>query len=328
MEAPPVKPRGIGCAWASLALFFLAAAFYTFRWDIVYAATVYPAWVFAVLGLVIVLAARPRPFWRVMRWPMLAWLVFVCFFAEEMTSTFRLGSWPSAAWNANRPLGRALRVVSLNCAGGTVAAAEEVRRFSPDIVLLQESPSRPEVEKLANELFGADGVALVGQDASIVSRKPLTPLAIPRREANFVAAEVRLPSGEPALVVSLRLAPPALRFDYWNPECWTDFAQNLSNKREELGAIAAFVKTNRKGLPLLLGGDFNSGPNRTMSNRLPADLSDSFREAGHGWGHTAVNDGPLVRIDQIWLSSPLNACFAQRTENSDHRMVVCDVIVK
>ena len=79
------------------------------------------------------------------------WFVFLLVFAEEPWSLLRSLT-PSGVV---RGRGEALRVVSLNCNVGDVRAAGEVARYRPDVVLLQESPSRGEVESVARALFGA-----------------------------------------------------------------------------------------------------------------------------------------------------------------------------
>ncbi|MEN6581066.1 MAG: hypothetical protein ABFD54_01285 [Armatimonadota bacterium] len=47
-----------------------------------------------------------------------------------------------------------------------------------------------------------------------------------------------------------------------------------------------------------------------------------------GWGNTVLNDFPVQRIDQVWLSDGLRAISvrAHKTRHSDHRLVVCDVM--
>jgi len=52
--------------------------------------------------------------------------------------------------------------------------------------------------------------------------------------------------------------------------------------------------------------------------------------AGIGWGSTGTNHYPLFRVDQIWVSRHFRAesVTAQKTIHSDHRMVLCDLIVE
>lgn len=62
------------------------------------------------------------------------------------------------------------------------------------------------------------------------------------------------------------------------------------------------------------------------SLRLGPDLRDSFATHGVGWGGTGPNGYPLFRIDQIWTDSRIapRKVYAQSTEHSDHRMVICE----
>jgi endonuclease/exonuclease/phosphatase (EEP) superfamily protein YafD len=82
--------------------------------------------------------------------------------------------------------------------------------------------------------------------------------------------------------------------------------------------------------PLIIGGDFNAPPNDGALAPLRLRLVDTFRQAGRGWGNTGTNRFPFFRVDQIWAGGSLRAesVFAQRTVHSDHRMVVCDLILQ
>jgi vancomycin resistance protein VanJ len=84
------------------------------------------------------------------------------------------------------------------------------------------------------------------------------------------------------------------------------------------------------GQPMIFGGDFNAPGGDGLFRPMRAYLRDAFYEAGVGWPDTIVNDSPVSRIDQVWISSELEATTlrAVETRNSDHRMVVCDVVVR
>jgi hypothetical protein len=283
--------------------------------------------VYSAVGIAIAAVARPKPFWRSFRWSLLMWVLFTLAFAEEPRSLLRVGSWPSDEWLRNRGR-RSLRVVSLNCAGGDPAAAAEVAELRPDITLLQESPNSRELAALAKKLYGDRAVAVPGPDGSILAPGPVEILPIPPATGDFVAAIVRMPNGSECTVVSLRLIPPTLRFDYWNPGCWSEYAENLRMRRAQLAAISHWIQVRRRGA-LIVGGDFNAGPTPTLAGVLPRDLQDTFRAAGAGWGHTAVNDYPLVRIDQIWVSKEFRVerAYVRKTQNSDHRMAIADLTI-
>lgn len=219
-----------------------------------------------------------------------------------------------------------LRVVSLNCAGGTVEAAEEVVAFKPDVVLLQESPSRDDLLELADQLYGGEGSVVHGPDGSILARGRVERIPVPRGTSNRTVALWHSPEG-PVHLVSLRLTPPVFRLDFYNPGSWKALERNRSERRTELQEIAASL-SDLEG-PLVVGGDFNCAGHDPVLQVLRPTLTDGFRVAGRGWGHSGMNDVPLIRVDQIWASRHFGfvAVRAHKTIHSDHRMVVADLRV-
>ena len=86
----------------------------------------------------------------------------------------------------------------------------------------------------------------------------------------------------------------------------------------------------RSEAALIVGGDFNAQPADGALQPLHQRLADSFRTAGAGWGKTAMNGLPVIRIDQIWCSRhfTVDSTVAKHTRFSDHRMVVSDLIFR
>ena len=207
-----------------------------------------------------------------------------------------------------------------------MAASEEVAAQNPDIVLFQETPSRPEIEKLSKKIFGEEGSCVVGPDAAIMARGHLVEEPGSRATNDFVSATWTGARGRSLRIVCLRLLPPCMRIDLFNPSAWQDFAMNRASRRQEVAGIAMKLD-QQKFEPDLLGGDFNSPPDRDVLGPITNHLSDTFRQVGVGYGATCVNPFPcMVRIDQIWHSEVLNAtrAWVVKTENSDHRMLVAD----
>ncbi|MEI7987195.1 MAG: hypothetical protein WCI55_16350, partial [Armatimonadota bacterium] len=128
----------------------------------------------------------------------LVWILFVYLFVDEGKSFPRM-LLPEQAHD--------LRVVSLNCAGGTYAAAEEVKAQNPDIVFFQESCDKGQLQKLAKLFFGDEGTYISGPDASIIARGKLIRLETSKFINDFVAAEWTDVNGRKLNVVSLRLLP-------------------------------------------------------------------------------------------------------------------------
>jgi hypothetical protein len=278
--------------------------------DALAAITIWPFWVPASLPALILVLFRLKSRWRLRLTLLLLWLVAWAVFGDEPMAIARglIGA-PSGT----------TRVVSLNCAG-TKEAVLEVIDLNPDIVLIQESVGRDALEKLRAKL-GADWTMVVGIDASILARGELKPVGEPPYPPNHTSAWL----GD-TLIVSHRLAPPVFRMDYWNPACWTAYAENKRRRRAEFAKLVEVVSRTAADAPLIIGGDFNTPPDHTITEPLSKFASDAFAGAGRGWGATGINWVPMVRIDQIWASqnySPVNA-FARKTKHSDHRMAVAD----
>jgi hypothetical protein len=138
-------------ALISLALCVALSMAYAGRFDGCAAITVFPVWVWFASGFVpLALLLRKRG----NRWILiaaLAWMFFLLRFADEPWSLLRLAAHPPTA------SGETLRVVSVNANIGNRGILADLALYRPDIVLLQESPSRADVELIAKQLFGERG---------------------------------------------------------------------------------------------------------------------------------------------------------------------------
>ena len=77
----------------------------------------------------------------------------------------------------------------------------------------------------------------------------------------------------------------------------------------------------------MIGGDFNAPGGDQIYQTMAPRFRDSWAVAGRGWGKTSLNEYPIHRIDQIWITDdfkPVNVT-ARKSEGSDHRMVICDL---
>jgi len=296
--------------WRLAILGFLACATAAYAWpsDALYAFTIWPPFVWAGIGALLslpgILKHRTLPQILLIS----AWLVFWLVFGEErIWMPSRLFSPPTGA----------ARVVSMNCSGGSVDAAREALTGTPEIALLQESPSRSELESIVRNLYGPSGAVVSGPDASIVVKGKFVNLNLNFGNTNFLVALVETEKLGSLLVVSLRLTPPVFRLDYWNPECWRAYAENRRIRREELREVVEYVKDLSPDR-LIIGGDFNTPPDRGTF----APLSQFADQASADSGYTAINEFPLARIDQVWSRGiPAARSRASRTVHSDHRKV-------
>lgn len=257
------------------------------------------------------------------------WGVFTFLFVEEARSLIRSEAMPTAEWQAVRESGDGLRVVSLNCNVGQTRSVEEVAARQADIVLLQESPGAEQLNRLTTSLFGEDGDALYGGDVSILAAGKISP-KFSDPKSHFVHAEIHLPSGALADVISVRLAPPVSRIDFWMPGFWIDHRNKRIEHREQIAELMRHVQRIPASHHVIIGGDFNAPPADDSLAELRQRLSDSFLAAGRGWGATGTNEYPLFRVDQVWVSSKFQAVSvtAHKTQHSDHRMVVCDLMLR
>lgn len=304
-----------------LVLWLALALCYALRPDTCAAVTLFPAWLWVLPGWLLVVPLRSHS--RVASGCVLAWLGLLLLFAEEPRSLVRFRD----VEPVRSAGGGMFRVVSLNCAGGSPDAAAEVAAWSPDLVLLQEVPAKLKVEALARRLYGANGSAITGYDTAVVARGPLAASLPARSHGFFVVARMGSQEGRALEIISLRLTPPIVRLDLWSPDCWREQIANRKVRRKQVEELAAYLAPIPPEVAVVVGGDFNAPAGDAIYRELQPRLRDSFAEAGAGWGNTGLNDLPVSRVDQVWISRPLRAraVAARRTRHSDHRMVVCDL---
>ncbi|MFA7160022.1 MAG: endonuclease/exonuclease/phosphatase family protein, partial [Kiritimatiellia bacterium] len=203
----------------------------------------------------------------------LAWLVFALLYIEEpktllrgLLSPVKLTKSPDA-----------LRLISVNCAAGTPGVLQEIKSWKPDIVFLQESPPRKDVESLARDLFGAQGAFLYDIDSSIVVRGNLESLHPQQGTSFFSLGTSTLPGIGEVILVSLRLYPGIASFELWDPDCWKRQADQHLAQLQQMEQLAARLDTTK---PIIVAGDFNAPPGDKIFKLLPYKLYDSFRAQG------------------------------------------------
>jgi vancomycin resistance protein VanJ len=313
---------------ASALLCVTATTVHLWRSDATVALALLPPWLWLGPGAVLCALGwtrRDRP-WAVAT--LGAWIAFVLVCAEDVRSLARPCRAESPQWSEARRRGEAIRVLSLNCNGGNTNAAAEVVAHDPDLVLLQESPRRPFVESLARSLFGDDVGVLWSAEASILARGAIEESPPPATDrTRVVRARVRLRSGIELEAINVRLSPFAVRLDLWRPDCWREQAATRRMHRKQLRPALDHIESLPARVPVLCAGDFNEPARGLPYDLFPKRLRDAFREAGCGWGNTILNDFPVLRIDQVWVSEPFRVQSVRtvRTVHSDHRMVVCDL---
>ena len=313
--------------WCGLSLFLVALGVGATRWQLYLLAAfrLVPAWCWLVAGMVpLILARRLRPrCWLVGLTVLWVWFGVTCV-DESRSLTRSMWSRISKPMDSE-PQGLRLRVVSMNCSDGSLRTARETVPLAPDVLLFQESPGRDDLERLATELFGDSHGVLWSPDTSVVSRWPIQPT---KANDHFVVGSVQPPGGPEIRVVSLRLAPPIVRYDFWSPTCWREQIANREHQSKQVEPLANTLIDDSNFI-IILGGDFNA-PQHDHATRVLRNFGrDTFDVAGRGWGNTVLNTIPVLRFDQIWASGHFRpiATWAVRSEHSDHRLVVSDLVL-
>jgi endonuclease/exonuclease/phosphatase (EEP) superfamily protein YafD len=310
-------------AFSAILFLFVSFCYYR-RPDTFAAITFFPPWCWAVLGLIL---ALPLLFLRkyIFIIAITAWLFFMFMFAEESKCLIRQLYSPCAT--SKQP--SVLRVVSLNCAGRNPKAAEEVIQYQPDIVLLQEAPLKKDVELLAQKLFGKEAAIAWNLDPVIIARGHLEQRILSRTKSLIMTqAHVTMPNGFAMELVSLRLTPPTIGLNIFSPYNWKEHTDGRLLRRTQMAKIVEQITRIPDTTPIIVGGDFNASAGDGAIMLLSPYLLDTGKYAGVGWPNTAMNTVPLLRIDQIWASRHFKvvSVVARKTQYSDHRIVICDLI--
>ena len=305
---------------AEFGLALILGIIYQFRPDPFAVLTVLPAWSWLLLALPLVFGwRRANRCWTTLATG--AWLLFTAVHVEELSSLARGWFHPIVD---DKPDG-ALRVVTLNCGGGHADALAETLTLKPDIILLQEPPSLAETDRFCKQLFGATGSFLYDVDTAILMRGNLADVRRSDSRIFFSHARADMAGFGPVDLVSLRLDTGHVQLNLWNPDCWRTHYRWRLRQLAQLREIAAELPAQT---PMLVAGDFNAPQQDRIFSLLPAGMRDAFAVAGKGIGNTILNDMPVLRIDQIWVSSHFQVvqAFARRTQASDHRLVVADLV--
>lgn len=315
----------------SVVLLIALSALYKLQPDGLAALTVWPAWVLAIPGVFLALFGFRRRAWRPFVAVLALWAIFALVFVDESRSLLRIGGWPSTEWTKAHEQGKAVRVVTLNCMVNNWDAGREVIAQNPDIVLFQEAPNKQGLEEIAHRLYGDNYGIVTGDDTAIIARgsaEETTPETL--KGLRYVEARVRLPSGLTLEAASIHLQSVHRMLNYRSRQTWENYTRGRLNHREWMAEIGEQLSSLPENLPLLVAGDFNSSAHDAIFDLMPSRLQDTFSAAGRGWGATYPNKLPIVRIDQVWASNRFQpvGVFAQTTQHSDHRMTVCDLLIR
>jgi endonuclease/exonuclease/phosphatase family metal-dependent hydrolase len=220
-----------------------------------------------------------------------------------------------------------VRVVVYNVRGfrsGTDQVADAVRRFEPELMLLQESGGRPSLRRFGHSM---------GMD---VAGDPWSPFARRMKDAVLVRRPLRIVDHyQHRFPTEDRLYPRGAMLAHLEAEdrrLWAVSihlglrpAERLRHAEELAGLIEGLEG------PILVGGDLNDRPDGTAARFLGERLWDAWLLGGDVAGETFPAEEPTARIDYLFVSQGVRVDRAivpptpEARTASDHRPLVVEL---
>lgn len=335
--SPTARRIGWTLIGVSLVLHFLTVIAFARQPDVLAAYTVMPIWVWGGIGLLLSGGAYllfHAPLSLVVTG---IWALTLLLGADEARVIGNLGTPAPEPGRARSVEGlRPIRVITLNAAQFRFGdPSEDLARWDPDIVLLQEA-SGFHVKSIADKLYGGTGDYRSFSLNGVATRWKITrEVRNPDSRFHYFNHNVTVqpPGGLPPIeVVNLHLSSAATDLRLWQPACWQTHRENRRKRRIEMAVALRILEDTADfpGLqPVILGGDFNAPPTDPVQAQLDPHFVDAFQVAGTGWGNTFQRRIPVLRLDQIHVSphfTPVRS-RAVTTRHSDHRFVVADLLL-
>jgi endonuclease/exonuclease/phosphatase (EEP) superfamily protein YafD len=316
----------------SLALHLITVFCFSAQPDRLAAFTVVPIWVWGGIGLLFSSVA-----FYFLRAPLSlilsgVWALTILVGSDEARALGNLGKERPESGPAKPYRGKSvLRVLTMNTAlFQSGDPTDEIIAWDPDIVLLQQTMPQ-DTRKIAEKLYNGRGdVRTYGINGVITRWK------IDRESRNSLIRNQQLgivrPDGSRVQVVNVHLATAATDLSLWNRSAWRNHRNNRLLRKQEISLALQILSqtTNFPAEPTIFAGDFNASATDVVHRYLSRDFVDAFSEAGTGWGDTYHSRFPILRIDHIYSTRHLTPvrCRAVKSRNSDHRLVVADLLMR
>ncbi len=237
--------------------------------------------------------------------------------------------------------GQVIKVLSYNIHHGVnnkgeldiQGIANVILATNPDLVALQEVDSVTTRVKKADQLrqlaeatgmyiyFGkAMGLEGGGYGNGILSRYPIQKSYNVELPAAGAGSEPRT-----AAVVTVKLPGDSLLLDFASAHL-----DHLEDPTDRLAQSAILLKHfGQHRHPVILAGDMNATP----ASKEIAALKELFTDATEKLGPTWPSDKPAQKLDYILLSNTsqwhvMDAAVIEETVASDHRPVICELLLK
>lgn len=320
----------------ALLLHVVVFACYARRWDKVAALTVFPFWAWGLLGMGMAGFAWLLTRQRLALAVAALWLVTVLAFSDETRPLLR---W----WRVQPQQGMAgpaadgakiRRVITFNCKAGLFnpAAPREVIPWQPDVVLFQETAQLEVLRQVAQELYGGNPAEHVvgSRECGIITRGRILGFVLGNLP-NSLSATIQFDDGTVIEAASVHLCGAETDVRLYKREALYKHAVNRVARRAELQQLLTVQTLMNGERPSLIGGDFNAPAGDSIFRLLgSAGFTDAMAAVGSGWLNTFPNAAPLLRIDHQWTNARLVPVAGRtvKSVHSDHRMVVCDYLVK
>ena len=296
--------------------------------------TVFPIWFWSAIGLGFIFVSIIFLKKKLLIFFFGAWIITALLGSDEFTSLKR-GLKPTVKKSKTdtdlaKP-SQVLRVASINCNDRKIEAALEAINYNPDIIFLQESPSPADLQIIKSKLLDPTVQIVGGWDCSIIAKGKLTKRNYSSLFYNHATgAMLTLEDGSTIELLCIHLESAVTRWDLWNKKCWKEHQIRSQERRDQLKQLLSEYEKFASNGPKIFGGDFNSPQNSNLFKIVSNEYTNAFSSIGKGIGNTFTNYFPVIRIDHIYSNSALQPIDASsiRTVHSDHRMLICDFILK
>lgn len=329
---------------ASLGLHVITVASYVRQPDSMAAFTVYPIWMWSILGLLF--AAAAFLFWRAQLSLLLIvlWLLIALTQSDESHALSNLGNeipepgkpapYQDLADHAKIPT---IRICTLNW-GAIELSSEEVSKqakiiadYQPDILFMQEV-TESHAGTIADIVYPIKGDFRATGRSVIMTRGQIDKLIFtPMKHSQH--ATIKL-DGQLIDCINFQLKSAITDMRLWQKSCWEKHSANRKTQRKQVNLSLSILKQNNAypRRPVIAAGDFNAPASDPLHDLLRSDFADSFSKVGSGWANTWHRRIPFQRIDYIYSSYTRPALEPVRSCNvvvpaSDHLMVVSDFIL-
>lgn len=334
MYRPGRKAFGVALVVAALGFHLVTFVLYTRQPDMFAAFTLFPIWLWGAIGLALASAA-----FLLFRAPLSlfaagTWAITILLLADEARPLGRIGKEGPEPGTPKHYGGRnVLRVATINWASSGANFSPDIIRYQPDIVFIQEIPHPYRLRKLNDTLYKGKGDYRydAAKRCGIVVRGEIE-RQIRSQQYRSQHVTAKLPGGRRVELVNLHLQPASTNMRLWRRDCWR---QHRDNRRLRLLELAFALEILREHTPFprrptIMAGDFNAPANDSVYQMLSKHFTDTFSASGVGWGNTYHRRMPLLRLDHVFSSTafiPVR-CRVVTIPESDHRMVVSDLILK